>query len=149
MRQLLLLAAAVGLWSPALAAQQRHTITHEDVFLMKRVGSPAISPDSRWIAFSVTEPSYAEGEQVSDLWLVPTDGGAEPRRLTYTKAGEGGVAWSPDSRRIAFSAQREGDSASQIYVLDLVGGGEAQRVTSIATGATNPLWRPDERALLF
>ena len=51
----------------ALAAQQRHTITHEDVFLMKRIGGPAISPDGRWIVFSVTEPSYTEGEQVSDL----------------------------------------------------------------------------------
>src|SRR5204862_135970 len=83
-----------------LAAQQRHTITHEDVFLMKRVGSPAISPDGRWIVFSVTEPSYTEGEQVSDLWLVPTDGSAEPRRLTNSKGGEGGVDWSPDSGRI-------------------------------------------------
>ncbi|HYS97703.1 MAG TPA: S9 family peptidase, partial [Candidatus Dormibacteraeota bacterium] len=92
-----------------LAAQQRHTITHEDVFLMKRVGSPTISPDGRWIVFSVTEPSYTEGEQVTDLWLVPSDGSAEPRRLTNTKGGESGVDWSPDSRRIAFSARREGD----------------------------------------
>src|SRR5204863_1257241 len=132
-----------------LAAQQRHTITHEDVFLMKRISGPAISPDGRWIVFSVTEPSYTEGEQVSDLWLVPTDGSAEPRRLTNTKAGEGGVDWSPDSRRIAFSARREGDDASQIYVLDLSGGGEAQRVTNLATGASSPRWRPDGRALLF
>src|SRR5712691_3421162 len=132
-----------------LAAQQRHTITHEDVFLMKRVGSPAISPDGRWIVFSVTEPSYTEGEQVSDLWLVPTDGSAEPRRLTNSKGGETGVDWSPDSRRIAFSARREVDDASQIYVLDLSGGGEAQRVTSISTGASSPRWRPDGKAILF
>jgi len=133
----------------ALAAQQRHTITHEDVFLMKRIGGPAISPDGRWIVFSVTEPSYTEGEQVSDLWLVPTDGSAEPRRLTYTKAGEGGVDWSPDSRRIAFSARREGDDASQIYVLDLASGGEAQRVTTLSSGASSALWRPDGKAILF
>ncbi|HEV8511490.1 MAG TPA: S9 family peptidase [Gemmatimonadales bacterium] len=134
--------------SPALA-QQRHTITHEDVFLMKRVSSTVISPDGRWVAFSVTEPSYTEGDQVSDLWLVPTDGSTEPRRLTNTKSGESGVAWSPDSRRIAFSARRESDDVAQIYVLDLAAGGEAQRVTSLATGAANPQWRPDGRAILF
>src|SRR5256712_11748018 len=116
---------------------------------MKRVASPAISPDGRWIVFSVTEPSYTEGEQVSDLWLVPSDGSAEPRRLTTTRGGESGVDWSPDSRRIAFSARREVDDASQIYVLDLSGGGEAQRVTSISTGAASPRWRPDGRAFLF
>ena len=143
-----LLVAAACVCSP-LAAQQRHTITHEDIFLMKRVGAPAISPDGRWIVFTVTEPSYTEGEQTSDLWVVPSDGSAEPRRLTNTKGGESGVDWSPDSRRIAFSARREGDDVPQIYVLDLVAGGEAQRVTNVSTGASSPLWRPDGRAILF
>src|SRR2546422_11194052 len=142
MRSIHILACLIWLVSPP-GAQQRHTITHEDVFLMKRVGSPAISPDGRWIVFSVTEPSYTEGDQVSDLWLVPSDGSAEPRRLTNSKGGEVGVDWSPDSRRIAFSARREGDDAAQIYVLDLSGGGEAQRGTSISTGASSPLCRPD------
>jgi dipeptidyl aminopeptidase/acylaminoacyl peptidase len=141
------------LFASPLAAQQgtagRHTITHEDVFLMKRIAAPAISPDGRWVVFSVTEPSYTDGDQVSDLWLVPVDGSAEPRRLTNTKGGESGIDWSPDSRRIAFSARREGDDASQIYVLDLSGGGEAQRVTNLSTGASSPEWRPDGKAILF
>ncbi|PYP18075.1 MAG: prolyl oligopeptidase [Gemmatimonadetes bacterium] len=139
----------IALASPLAAQTGRHTITHEDVFLMKRVAGPVISPDGRWIVFSVSEPSYAEGEQVTDLWLVPTDGSAQPRRLTNTKGGESGVEWSPDGRRIAFSARREGDDASQIYLLDLSSGGEAQRVTNLATGASSPLWRPDGRALVF
>jgi len=148
MRHRYWLVCALLLSSP-LSAQQRHTITHEDVFLSKRVSSPAISPDGRWVVFSVTDPSYTEGEQVSDLWLVPLDGSAEPRRLTNTKAGESGVDWSRDSRSIAFSARREGDDVSQVYVLDLSSGGEAQRVTTISTGASNPLWRPDGKAILF
>ena len=115
------IACAALLCSP-LAAQQRHTITHEDIFLMKRVASPVISPDARSIVFSVTEPSYTEADQVSDLWVVSTDGNGEPRRLTNTKSGESGVAWSPDSRRIAFSAKREGDDVAQIYLLDLATG---------------------------
>jgi dipeptidyl aminopeptidase/acylaminoacyl peptidase len=149
MRKLQLFPCVIGLLCSPLAAQQRHTITHEDVFLMKRISAPAISPDGRWMVFSVTEPSYTEGEQVSDLWLVPTDGSGEPRRLTNTKSGESGVDWSPDSRRIAFSARREGDDQSQVYVLDLATGGEAQRVTNLSTGASSPLWRPDGKAILF
>src|SRR6266702_8287571 len=97
MRKLQLFPWVIGLLCSPLAAQQRHTITHEDVFLRKRVGSPAISPDGRWIVFNVTEPSYTEGDQVSDLWLVPIDGSAEPRRLTNTKGGESGVDWSERS----------------------------------------------------
>ena len=153
MRPLQLLVCTVILSSPLVAQSPaaRHTITHEDVFLMKRVSAPALSPDGRWIVFSVTEPAYTEADQVSDLWLVPADGSAppEPRRLTNSKGSESGVAWSPDSRRIAFSAKREGDDVAQVYVLDMGAGGEAQRVTSLSTGATSPQWRPDGRAILF
>jgi dipeptidyl aminopeptidase/acylaminoacyl peptidase len=123
-------------------------IRHEDVWLMKRVGAPAVSPDGRWVVFAVTEPAYDEKDQASDLWSAPVDGSAKPRRLTATKGGESGAAWSPDSRKIAFSAKREGDEAAQIYVLDLAGG-EAVRVTSLATGAAAPKWRPDGKAVLF
>ena len=80
---------------------------------------------------------------------MATDGSAPPRRLTSTKASESGVAWSADSRRIAFTTRREGDDANQIYTLDLAAGGEAARVTSISTGASSPAWRPDGKALLF
>ncbi|HMX27982.1 MAG TPA: hypothetical protein PKC13_20495, partial [Blastocatellia bacterium] len=38
-------------------AQTKRPITHEDVWLMKRVGAPAPSPDGKWVVFSVIEPS--------------------------------------------------------------------------------------------
>ena len=137
---------AVGLalaLTVANAAAQRRPITHEDVWLAKRLGSPVVSPDGKWAAIQVSEPAYDERDQTSDLWLVPTDGSARPRRLTATRASESGAAWSGDSRRIAFSSRRDGDEAPQIYVLDVVSGGEAQRVTNLSTGARSPLWRPD------
>jgi dipeptidyl aminopeptidase/acylaminoacyl peptidase len=152
--QLTLLSVAVGaLLAPAKSWAQlvssSHTITHEDVFLMKRVGAPVVSPDGKWTVFSVTEPSYDESKTVSDLWVVPTDGSTAPRRLTNTKGGEGGTEWSPDSRKIAFSARREDDSTAQIYVMNIADGGEAARVTNVSTGASAPHWRPDGRAILF
>jgi dipeptidyl aminopeptidase/acylaminoacyl peptidase len=131
----------------ASAAAQRRPITHEDVWLSKRLGTPVVSPDGKWAAVQVTEPAYDERDQTSDLWLVPTDGSARPRRLTATRASESGATWSADSRRLAFSSRRDGDEAPQIYVLDVVNGGEAQRVTNLSTGARAPLWRPDGGAI--
>ena len=152
---LIVLVASAGLPSgrPAVEAraqgQGRKPITHEAMWLMKRVGAPAPSPDGKWVVFSVVEPAYDEKDQVSDLWVVPTDGSSKPRRLTATKGGESGAAWSPDSRRLAFSAKREGDEVNQIYVLDVAGGGEAVRVTTLSMGARAPQWRPDGQAILF
>jgi dipeptidyl aminopeptidase/acylaminoacyl peptidase len=130
-------------------AQTKAPLTHETMWMLKRVGAPVPSPDGKWVIFSLVEPAYDEKEQTSDLWIVPADGSTKPRRLTFTKGGENGVAWSPDSRQIVFSARREGDEVSQLYVLDVASGGEAVRVTSLSTGARSPQWRPDGKALLF
>lgn len=133
----------------SIGAAQKTPITHEALWMMKRVSAPTVSPDGRWVLFNVTEPSYTPGEQVSDLWIVPADGSAKPRRLTSSKSGESGVAWSPDSRRIAFAAQREGDTASQIYLLDILEPGEARRVTTLTNGASAPQFSPDGASLLY
>ncbi|HEU0005693.1 MAG TPA: S9 family peptidase, partial [Terriglobia bacterium] len=101
------------------------------------------------MAFSVVEPAYDEKEQVSDLWIVPTDGSAKPRRMTHSAGGESGLAWSADSHKLVFTAKREGDEVNQAYVMDLATGGEAMRVTSLSTGVSSPRWSPDGKMLLF
>ena len=130
-------------------AADRRPITHPDLWMMRRVEAPVVSPDGRWVVVGVTEPSYNEADQVTDLWLVPVDGSAAPRRLTHTKAGESGAAWSADSQRIAFSAKRDADEAAQIYILDVAAPGEAVRVTTLSTGAYGPKFSPDGHTILF
>ena len=141
------LLAALSLAVTVAAAEDaaKRPIAHEDVWLMMRVGTPALSPDGRLVVVPVAQPAYDEKDKSSDLWLLPSDGSAPPRQITFSAGPESGVAWSPDSRRIAFSAKREGQDESQVFVLDIAGGGEAERVTDAATGATRPLWRPENQ----
>jgi dipeptidyl aminopeptidase/acylaminoacyl peptidase len=136
----------------ALAADvpaTRHAITHEDVWLMKRVGAPQASPDGKWAVFSVTDPAYDSKEQWSDLWIKSLTDDTPARRLTFSKGGEGALNWSPDSRQLVFTAKREGDEAGQIYRIDVAGGGEAQRLTTLTLGARSPKFSPDGKQLLF
>ncbi|MBK9732348.1 MAG: S9 family peptidase [Chitinophagaceae bacterium] len=130
-------------------AQEKKPITHEDMWLMKRVGAPALSPDGNWAVFSVTEPSYDEKEQVNDIWLIATDGNSPARKLTAGKAAESGYTWSPDGKFIAFVAKRDGDEVSQIYTMNIKEGGEGQRFTNLSTGASAPRWSPDGKMILF
>lgn len=148
LRRTAFLLIAVVASATALAAEKQ-TLTHEAMWLMKRVGAPVPSPDGRLVVVSVTNPAYDEKDQTSDLWLLPADGSAPPRQITFNKPGESDVTWSPDSRRIAFSAKREGDEVSQIYVLDVASGGEAQRVTNLSTAARSPQFSPDGKSILF
>ncbi len=129
--------------------QTKKAITHESMWLMKRVGAPAISPDGKWVVYSVTNPSYDEKEQSTDLWMMAADGSSKARKITNTKAGESGYTWSPDSKQMAFVAKREGDEVAQIYLLDVTGPGEAQRFTNLSIGAGAPQYSPDGKSILF
>jgi dipeptidyl aminopeptidase/acylaminoacyl peptidase len=134
-----------ALWG---AVTQARVLTHEDLWLMPRVGAPVVSPDGRWVVVGVIEPAYDDKAQRADLWLLPSDGSAPPRRLTGTVGRESDVAWSPDGSRIAFAARRDGDDATQIYLLSLEGG-DAMRLTGLSGGVRAPEFSPDGRRLLM
>jgi len=131
------------------ADQELRPITHEDVWLMQRLGEPVISPDGKRVVVSVTEPAYEKDGKHSDLWLLAVDGKSEALRLTATAGSEDGVAWSPDGKKIAFSAKREKDEVSQVYILNMDGPGEAAQITDISTGAKRPKWSPDGNYIAF
>jgi dipeptidyl aminopeptidase/acylaminoacyl peptidase len=148
----ILILALGSLCLPGAAAgadPARRPITHEDVWLMKRVGFPVPSPDGKWVAYLVVVPAYDPKEQLADLWVSPADGSAAPRQITRGKGAPTGTTWSPDSRRLAFSAKREGDEVPEIYVLDLAQGGDAERATRQPLGARSPVWSPDGSSILF
>jgi dipeptidyl aminopeptidase/acylaminoacyl peptidase len=144
-----LLAAQLLVRAASAAVPGTQPVSHEALWLLKRVGSPVVSPDGRWVVFPVTEPAYDEKKEVQDLWIVPVDGNAPPRRLTGGRAGESAAAWSPDGRRLTFTAKRDDDEVAQLYVLDVAGGGEAQRVSSSPLAARRPRWSPDGRTIAY
>src|SRR5579862_2176896 len=83
--------ASPVLTAVAADAPARQVITRESLWMMKRVGSPAVSPDGKWVVFSVLEPAYDQDKEVNGLWLTASDGSGAPRRLTRSKARETGV----------------------------------------------------------
>ena len=126
-------------------AQETAILMPEDHAKEVNVGTPQVSPDGKWIAYSVTRPKGDEGRE-SDIYLMPFEGG-EPLRLTAAEGSESGYVWSPCSKKIAFSARREGGD-SQIYVID-IRGGEAVKLTEIDTGASGPAWSPNGKWIAF
>ena len=69
--RLLALALCAGLSTQALAATApaKAPITHESLWMMKRVGAPVVSPDGKWVVYAINEPAYEGDKAVNDLWL--------------------------------------------------------------------------------
>jgi len=121
-----------------------HPITFDDLRSMHRVASPTISPDGKWVAYSVATPDMDANRNASNIWVVPTNGGAA---IQLTQSGhDSGPAWSPDSKTLAFISSRDGNS--QVYVLSMEGG-ESHAITHLSGGADLVKWSPDGSSIAF
>jgi dipeptidyl aminopeptidase/acylaminoacyl peptidase len=133
--------AAIGVSSlMTLSAQSRRPLTPDDIFELRTVGDPRISPDGAWVAYTVSALDRKEDNSDTDIYMVPASGGAAIR-LTTGKRPETSPRWSPDGKYLAFSSARDGGK-SQIYLLDRRGG-EAVVLTDYKTGASSFAWSPD------
>lgn len=142
----LLLAVALLCAGDALAAGKR-AMTLADVHRLRDVTEPALSPDGRWLLYTVTSDDLAWDRQVSEVWRVETTGGAE-RRLTYAspKSSSWAAQYSPDGRWIAFLSDRGEEETTQVWRMP-ADGGEAEMVTSFKGGVNEFSWAPDSQRL--
>src|SRR5215472_14657407 len=115
-----------------------------DITHLHALGKPALSPDGRLAVVAVTRPDLEADDYRGHLWIVPTDGSAQPRPFT-TGWRDSAPAFSPDGAWLAFlrSAGSEGAGARpQLYVMPTAGG-EPKRVTEQPLGAGAPVWAED------
>jgi len=108
---------------------QTRAIEFSDFFQMGRVTEPQISPDGKYVAYTITVYSIEKNKGNADIFLVSTDG-KERRQLTFSEKNDHAPRWSADGKSIAFLSDRNG--SSQIYMIP-ANGGEAKKVTSVAT----------------
>ena len=122
----------------------KHPITFTDLISMHRVAEPQVSPDGKWVAYTVATPDMEANRNASNIWVVATAGGAE---IQLTRSGhDSSPVWSPDGKSIAFLSSRSGDS--QVYLLS-TDGGEAHPLTKLSTGADMVKWSPDGKTIAF
>ncbi len=141
------LASTAMVLAPPLAAQTPRPLEIEDQYLIKRVGSPQVSPDGEWVAYTVSATKLEKDESNTQIWMVSTRGG-DPFPLTMSGESASSPKWSPDGKYLSFTASRGEDAKSQVWVLERRGG-EARPLTDVEQGVGGYEWSPDGSKLLL
>jgi dipeptidyl aminopeptidase/acylaminoacyl peptidase len=133
--------------SPSIAATPGNLFGPDDLARLAAVAEPALSPDGRWLAYSVKTTNMATDEQQSDLWRVSWDGNVRTALTHTSDDSEWLPQWSADGRWLAFLADRGGEDAKTQVWLMPADGGEARQVTKLPEGVEDFAWSPDGRQL--
>jgi dipeptidyl aminopeptidase/acylaminoacyl peptidase len=172
MRRVFLVALALIAFTAPVLAQAKHPFTFEDMMKLKRVGEPEISPDGKWVIFSVVDVNLDANTKTPHIWIVPLSRSEESR--AEEKSGVPHVSrplrdvgsterelipdqdadrprWAPDGKHFAFLSTKEGGSQVWIANFDGAAGTVTQKFkfTSFATEAGGELWSPDGKRILF
>ncbi len=142
---LALAVAVVFAFVAPLAPAGEKPFTIEDLYKLKGVADPQVSPDGRTIAYVVTTSDLAEVKRTSRIWAIDASG-SNRRPLTSGEKRDSSPRWSPDGQSLAFVSNRS--EKSQIWILPTAGG-EAWQLTDLSTGASDPMWSPDGKTIAF
>ena len=137
----------------------------EDLYDLRIPTDLDLSPDGRFVAFSVKSVAPGKDGYRSSLWLAPTDGSAPARQLTVGSKNDTTPRWSPDGSRLGFLSDRGAvlqaggggakagkpeapkEGGTQVWILPFADGGEARQLTDLPKDVEGLEWSPDGKRL--
>ena len=102
----LLLAVSASFPMFAQRTSARRPLAIEDYYRVQTVGGVAISPDGRWVSFTVSTRVEEDNSTATETWVVPSDASAQPSRVMHYGRDVSGARWTDDNR-LQYGAERE------------------------------------------
>lgn len=124
---------------------QKKPFDAEALWRIARISEPQLSPDGKFVVFTVEQPDVEGNRRPKHIWITPISGGA-PVQLTREGTSNTRPRWLPDSEHIVFVSNRGG--SSQIWKMRR-DGSAAQQVTNLATEADGVVVSADGKHLVF
>ena len=137
-----------------VGAQAVRPMTFLDMQQTRQATGQAISPDGKWMLYTLSVPDWKAAKSFTDVYLVSLDSGvASTRQMTFTKdKNETTPRWSSDGRFFVFASNREAPASAstqnQLYLMR-PDGGEARKITEAKDGAGAFAFSRDGKWLAF
>ncbi len=153
--KLILMICAICVAAPVVAQKTASDAVMKQVFAVHRFRQTAISPDGQRVAWVETLKA-ADGSPTANaaIYVAPLSNPGVVKRISADKTGaphqETEIAWSPDSRSLAFLSDAETAGQPQLWTAD-VESGATKQLTHLTGFLSDPKWSPDGKtlALLF
>ena len=120
--------------------------TVDDLLNLKSAGNPQVSPDGKWVAYTVTTTDWKQDAFISQIWLAHVASGRS-FQLTRGEKSSSGPRWSPDSTWMAFTSARVGDKP-QVFAIQ-PDGGEAVQLTNAENGVGSFDWSSNGKQIAY
>lgn len=101
-------------------AQKPRVFTAKDMASLDRLSDPRVSPDGRYVLYSVRTMDYPANKASMSLWIADLKAKIAPRRLKISDGGASGGRWSADGKSIYFVSGRAGGT-DQVFRTDAAG----------------------------
>jgi dipeptidyl aminopeptidase/acylaminoacyl peptidase len=89
--------AALAIATLSLVAQSQRALTIEDYYRIKSIGDPQLSPNGKWVAFTLTTRVEEDNTNAIETFVVPVDGSTVPRRITHDGRSVATPRWTDDN----------------------------------------------------
>ena len=131
------------------AQTSKRKLNPNDVYRLHSIANPVVSPEGKWVLYSLAIPDSAKNKSQSDLHLVSWDG-KQNVQLTFSEEGESNAKFSPDGKYISYISSEKVDSIDnpQLWLMDRRGG-EAKQFTKIKGELEGYEWAPDGSKLVL
>ncbi len=120
-------------------------MTPEALWAMGRIGSVAVSPDEKQIAYTVSYYSVPQNKSNSEVFVMDADGSANTQ-ITQSTWKEAQPVWFKDGKKLAFLSSESG--SNQVWEMN-PNGTERKQLTQYDGDIEGFSFSPDGKKLLF
>jgi dipeptidyl aminopeptidase/acylaminoacyl peptidase len=145
MRRLFLAFFVFISFAVSAVAQAKHPFTFEDMMKLKRVGEPQISPDGKWVIFSVVDVDLEANTKTPHIWIVPlgqTQGPSTPQNASPSANHPAPVGMTEEKSGVPHVSPNLRDVGSKDV-------GTAERILIPDQDGDRPRWAPDGKRFAF